>query len=168
MNVATPPVIELRDIRTHFGRHLVHDGISLTVRRGEIVALLGGSGSGKTTLLRVMALLHRPQAGEIKLFGKHVPIGSDAEFDLRRRMGYMFQFGALFGGLTVRHNVELPLIEHTSLPSRLRDRNRPAQDSAHRARTGGGGAHAERALGRDEKARGACPCLGARPGAFDP
>ncbi|MGH8224735.1 MAG: ABC transporter ATP-binding protein [Gammaproteobacteria bacterium] len=119
MNDVASPAIELRDIRTHFGRHMVHDGISLTVRRGEIVALLGGSGSGKTTLLRVMALLHRPQGGEIKLFGKHVPIGSDAEFDLRRRMGYMFQFGALFGGLTIRHNVELPLIEHTSLPSRL-------------------------------------------------
>ncbi|MGH8160893.1 MAG: ABC transporter ATP-binding protein [Gammaproteobacteria bacterium] len=119
MNDAAPPVVELEHVTTHFGRHVVHDDISLRFERGEIVALLGGSGSGKTTLLRVMALLFRPQRGTVRLFGEDVAQGSDAESALRRRMGYMFQFGALFGGLTVRHNVEMPLHEHTQLPARL-------------------------------------------------
>lgn len=118
--VPSPPVVRLRNIRTWFGHHIVHNDVSLDLRRGEIVALLGGSGSGKTTLLRVMALLHRPQSGEVELFGyRHVRRASAEELALRRRMGFMFQFGALFGGFTVRRNVELPLIEHTSLPGRL-------------------------------------------------
>jgi phospholipid/cholesterol/gamma-HCH transport system ATP-binding protein len=115
------PAVRLRDIYTHFGRHVVHDEISLDIGRGEIVALLGGSGSGKTTLLRTMALLHRPQRGEVELFGDPVRSGSGAELLLRQRMGYMFQFGALFGGMTVLRNVELPLIEHTTLPAYLRE-----------------------------------------------
>jgi len=113
------PVVQLRNIRTWFGHHVVHNDISLDLRRGEIVALLGGSGSGKTTLLRVMALLHRPQAGRVELFGSKVRRGSAEELAVRGRMGFMFQFGALFGGFTVRRNVELPLVEHTSLPARL-------------------------------------------------
>ncbi len=113
------PVVELEHISTRFGRHVVHDDISLHFKRGEIVAMLGGSGSGKTTLLRVMALLFRPQHGSVRLFGEDVSPGSEAEAALRQRMGYMFQFGALFGGLTIRHNVEMPLHEHTQLPARL-------------------------------------------------
>jgi phospholipid/cholesterol/gamma-HCH transport system ATP-binding protein len=119
MNAVAPPVVELSHITTHFGAHRVHNDISLEFRRGEIVALLGGSGSGKTTLLRVMALLFRPQRGSVRLFGHDVSYESGTLFELRRRMGYMFQFGALFGGLTVRHNVEMPLHEHTLLPARL-------------------------------------------------
>ncbi len=113
------PVVRLRNIRTRFGHHVVHDDISLDVRCGEIVALLGGSGSGKTTLLRVMALLHRPQSGTVELFGQQLRRGGAELQALRARMGYMFQFGALFGGFTVRRNVEFPLIEHTCLPTRL-------------------------------------------------
>jgi len=113
------PVVRLRNVRTVFGHHVVHDDISLDLRRGEIVALLGGSGSGKTTLMRVMALLHRPQSGYVELFGRRPGRGTSEMQSLRARMGYMFQFGALFGGFTVRRNVEFPLIEHTSLPRRL-------------------------------------------------
>ena len=113
------PVVRLRNVRTVFGHHMVHDDISLDLRRGEIVALLGGSGSGKTTLMRVMALLHRPQSGDVELFGRRPGRGSSEMQALRARMGYMFQFGALFGGFTIRRNVEFPLIEHTSLPRRL-------------------------------------------------
>lgn len=119
MNGVSQPVVELQNIQTRFGRHIVHDDISLTIGRGEIVALLGGSGSGKTTLMRVMALLHKPQSGSVRLFGNDVSFGGGNEFELRRRMGYMFQFGALFGGLSIRHNVALPLIEHTALNNSL-------------------------------------------------
>lgn len=119
MSHVSDPVVELEHIRTQFGPHVVHDDINLDMNRGEIVALMGGSGSGKTTLMRVMALLHQPQAGSVRLFGNEVAYGAGDEFDLRRRMGYMFQFGALFGGLTIRHNVALPLIEHTALNGSL-------------------------------------------------
>lgn len=113
------PVVRMRNIRTAFGHRVVHDDISLDVRRGEIVSLLGGSGSGKTTLIRLMALLQRPQSGTVELFGRHLGRRASELQALRARMGYMFQFGALFGGFTVRRNVGFPLIEHTSLPTRL-------------------------------------------------
>lgn len=116
---AEPSVVRLKNIHSYFGRHIVHNGIGLDVRRGEIVALLGGSGSGKTTLLRTIALLHRPQTGQVELFGAPVRHGGRGELQIRKRMGFMFQFGALFGGLSVRGNVQLPLLEHTSLPARL-------------------------------------------------
>lgn len=119
MNAETPSVAELHNISTRFGSHVIHENISLRIGRGEIIALLGGSGSGKTTLMRVMALLHRPQSGKVKLFGKDVSYRGQDEFELRRRMGYMFQFGAMFGGLTIRRNVEMPLLEHTSLSAAL-------------------------------------------------
>lgn len=116
---ASAPAVKLVGIETRFGRKRVHAGIDLVLPRREIVALVGGSGSGKTTLLRVMALLFRPQRGRVELFGNPVELGTSEERDLRRRMGVMFQFGALFGGLSVLENVALPLIEHTHLPRRL-------------------------------------------------
>ncbi len=97
----------------------MHDGIDLDIHRGEIVTLLGGSGSGKTTLLRIMALLMAPDSGSVELFGKRVGLDDNKIQTMRRKMGFMFQFGALFGGINVRHNVALPLMEHTHLPRRL-------------------------------------------------
>jgi phospholipid/cholesterol/gamma-HCH transport system ATP-binding protein len=120
---AADPVIELQQICTRFGSHAVHDGLDLSVRRGEILGLAGGSGSGKSVLLREMILLQRPSAGRIRLFGNDVD-GLDAEqaLALRRRWGVMFQRGGLFGSLTVRQNVGLPLREHSDLDEALIDR----------------------------------------------
>lgn len=112
-------IVSLREIRTRFGSRIVHDGMDLDVHRGEIIALIGGSGSGKTTLLRIIALLLTPSSGQVELFGQRITNIGNAVQGLRCRMGFMFQFGALFGGANVRQNVALPLIEHTHLPIRL-------------------------------------------------
>ena len=115
-------VIEMSKVSTRFGSHVVHTEINLDVRRAEIFALIGGSGSGKSTLLREMILLHRPDAGSIKVLG--YDLGNLAEDDalaLRQRWGVMFQHGGLFGSLTVKENIGLPLHEHTELSDKLID-----------------------------------------------
>lgn len=115
-------VVEVSDVCTRFGRALVHDHVSLSIRRGEIFALVGGSGSGKSTLLREIIMLQRPQAGSIRVFGREVVgLDEDAASSLRRRWGVMFERGALFGSLTVLQNVGLPLREYTKLSDGLID-----------------------------------------------
>jgi len=117
-----PTVIEMRQVCTRFGSHLVHDALDLDVQRGEIFAIVGGSGSGKSTLLREMIMLHRPDSGSIKILGTDVLAVSQEEAHvLRQRWGVMFQHGGLFGTLNVRDNVGLPLREHTDLDDRLID-----------------------------------------------
>ena len=115
-------VIELSHVSTQFGEHIVHKDLSLSVRRGEVFALIGGSGSGKSTLLREMILLHTPDAGEITVLGfKLQGIADDQALALRQRWGVMFQHGGLFGALTVKENIGLPLREHTDLSDGLID-----------------------------------------------
>lgn len=110
-------VIEVRGLSTRFGEQVVHAGLDLEVRRGEIFALIGGSGSGKSTLLREMILLHRPDAGSIEVLGADLQALDAARAQaLRLRLGVMFQHGGLFGSLDVRENVGLPLREHSALP----------------------------------------------------
>jgi len=115
-------VLEVSQVCTRFGRQVVHDQLDLEVRRGEVFAIAGGSGSGKSTLLREMILLQRPDAGSIHVLGADLQALSAAEAsDLRRRWGVMFQHGGLFGSLSVRENVSLPLREHTTLDAALID-----------------------------------------------
>ena len=114
--------IEMRQVATRFGDHVVHSGIDLEVRRGEIFALIGGSGSGKSTLLREMILLHKPDSGSIKVLGVDLNGLTDADaLALRQSWGVMFQHGGLFASLTVKENVGLPLREHTALDDVLID-----------------------------------------------
>ena len=116
-------VIELRQVSTRFGTHVVHDGIDLAVRRAEIFALIGGSGSGKSTLLREMILLQKPDSGSIQVLGVDLANISAADaLALRLRWGVMFQHGGLFGALTVTENIGLPLREHTAQDDREIDR----------------------------------------------
>ncbi|HUW27240.1 MAG TPA: ABC transporter ATP-binding protein [Sulfuriferula sp.] len=111
------PVIELDHIVTRFGTQSVHDGVSLSVKRGEMVALIGGSGSGKSVLLKELVGLIKPTAGTARLFGEDVWAGDSAQLNrLRQRFGMLFQDGALFSSLNVEQNVAVPLLEHTSLP----------------------------------------------------
>ncbi|WP_313953712.1 ATP-binding cassette domain-containing protein [Accumulibacter sp.] len=113
---ANSAVIEISKLSTRFGEHVVHAGLDLEVRQGEIFAVIGGSGSGKSTLLREMILLHRPDAGSIRVLGVDLrDIDDPAALALRLRWGVMFQHGGLFGSLTVMENVGLPLREHRHL-----------------------------------------------------
>ena len=115
-------VIRVRGVRTVFGDRVIHDGIDLDVYRGEVLALVGGSGSGKSTLLREMIMLHRPDGGSVRLFDTEL-MGVDDEVaqQLRRRIGVLFQQGALFSGITVLQNTALPLHEHTRLDDDMID-----------------------------------------------
>ena len=109
-------VLEVKDIVTHFGADVVHDGVSFTVRRGEVAALIGGSGTGKSVLLKEMIGLLRPTAGSVRLLGADVWQSSEEQMNgLRRRFGMLFQDGALFSSLTVAENIAVPFREHTDL-----------------------------------------------------
>lgn len=113
---AAETVIDIRDLSTRYGDQVVHAGLALEVRRKEIFALIGGSGSGKSTLLREMILLQRPDSGSIRVLGADLQtLGEEEALALRQRWGVMFQHGGLFGSLTVKENVGLPLREHTGL-----------------------------------------------------
>jgi phospholipid/cholesterol/gamma-HCH transport system ATP-binding protein len=115
-------VVDVRGVRTAFGAQVVHDGLDLQVRRGDLLALIGGSGTGKSVLLREIVGLHRPDAGSVRLLGTDVwSAGADALAAVRRRFGMMFQEGALFSSLDVADNVATPLREHLDLPDALVD-----------------------------------------------
>ena len=117
---ATDNIIEMRGVCTRFGDFSVHENLDLDIRRGEVLALVGGSGSGKTTLLHEMIMLRRPSGGSIKLFGEDI-VEADRKVKerLRQRFGVLFQHGALFSALNVLQNVSVPLHEHTSLADDL-------------------------------------------------
>ncbi|OGL60028.1 MAG: ABC transporter ATP-binding protein [Candidatus Tectomicrobia bacterium RIFCSPLOWO2_12_FULL_69_37] len=114
---AGEPVIEVRNLETYFGdRHILKD-VGFDILKGEIFVILGGSGSGKSTLLRHIIGLLRPSSGSIKIFGHETVDYDEEEWErLRRRMGVLFQGGALFNSMSVGDNVALPLREFTDLP----------------------------------------------------
>jgi phospholipid/cholesterol/gamma-HCH transport system ATP-binding protein len=114
-------VIRARGLLNRFGTQLVHDGLDLEVRRGEILGIVGGSGTGKSVLLRTLIGLRRPQAGSVEILGRDLWSLNDAERQrLEQRWGVLFQEGALFTSLSVLQNVELPLKEFLDLPAELR------------------------------------------------
>lgn len=113
-------VIDIRKLHTSYGAAVVHEDVSLSVRKGETFALVGGSGCGKSTLLRAIIMLLRPDSGSIRVFGQEViGLNDEQALPLRRRWGVMFERGALFSALTVAENVAMVLREHTQLSPRL-------------------------------------------------
>lgn len=119
--MAGDPVISIQGLGTRFGRQVVHDGVDLEVRRGEILGLVGGSGSGKSVLMRTVIGLEPIQTGTIEVLGRNLAELDPAEWaELRGRWGVLFQDGALFSGMSVAENVMIPLAEQRRLPRLLR------------------------------------------------
>lgn len=127
---STAPLVELQDLSFGYGERLILDGVTLSIPRGKVTALMGASGGGKTTVLRLIGGQYRAQKGQLLLHGAQQGQGvqdmgqANAQqlYAARRRMGMLFQFGALFTDLSVFDNVAFPLREHTKLsPALVRD-----------------------------------------------
>ena len=109
-------IVEVRGLVNRFGAQIVHDGLDMTVERGEVFGIVGGSGSGKSVLLRSILGLQRPQAGEVRLQGRTLNQLNEVELrKIKATYGVTFQQGALFTSLTVLQNVQLPMLEHLRL-----------------------------------------------------
>ena len=116
----TTPLIELRHLSFGYAEQTILHDVSLRIPRGKVSALIGPMGAGKTTTLRVMGGQLRAQSGAMLFDGQDVtPMAQDLLYGVRRRMGMLFQFGALFADLSVFENVAFPLREHTDLPEAL-------------------------------------------------
>ena len=106
-------IISVRGLKNSFGDQVVHEGLDLDVRRGEILGVVGGSGTGKSVLMRSIIGLQIPDEGKIDVLGEDM-VGrtEDEAKNIRRRWGILFQNGALFSTLTVAENVEVPIREY--------------------------------------------------------
>jgi phospholipid/cholesterol/gamma-HCH transport system ATP-binding protein len=113
-------VVDVRDVRYGIGGRTVFQGLDIKVRRGKITGIMGPSGTGKTTLLRLITAQSPPDGGTVNVFGRDVQSLKRGEiYDMRKRMGMLFQNGALLTDLTVFENVAFPLREHTDLTEPL-------------------------------------------------
>ena len=121
MNPAeTKNFVEIANVDFAYGKRAILKGISLNVPRGKVVAIMGGSGCGKTTLLRLIGGQLKPTSGTLRVDGQNVAdLGQADLYKMRRKMGMLFQFGALFSDSTVFDNVAFQLREHTNLPEKM-------------------------------------------------
>jgi phospholipid/cholesterol/gamma-HCH transport system ATP-binding protein len=112
--------VELKDVTFGYDRRPVLTGISMQVPRGGVVAIMGGSGCGKTTILRLIGGQLKPQSGSVTVGGESVPdLDREGLYRMRRKLGMLFQFGALFTDMSVYENIAFTLREHTDLPEEL-------------------------------------------------
>ena len=110
-------LVEIADVAFKYGDRPVLKGVNLTAKRGQVIAIMGSSGCGKTTLLRLIGGQIKPSQGEVRVAGESVgALGQAGLYRLRRKMGMLFQFGALFTDMSVFDNVAFQLREHTDLP----------------------------------------------------
>ncbi|MBK9292851.1 MAG: ABC transporter ATP-binding protein [Oligoflexia bacterium] len=109
-------IIDVKDFKKSFGSKVVHRGINLKVNKGECLGLVGGSGCGKSVILRSLIGLEKPTSGEIFIHGQNIaPLNETQLVDVRKKVAYVFQGGALFDSMTVEENLAYPLKEHTTL-----------------------------------------------------
>jgi phospholipid/cholesterol/gamma-HCH transport system ATP-binding protein len=118
--VSDDPLVIIRDLYFSFDSRAFLSGIYITIPRGKVVAIMGQSGCGKTTTLRLIGGQLRPTSGEVRVAGQVVhELNDDKLYQMRRRMGMLFQFGALFTDMSVYDNVAFQMREHTDLPESL-------------------------------------------------
>ena len=116
------PVIEMEDVVARYDEQVVLNGVSMTVRRGEVMCIVGGSGSGKSTMLRCLLGSLKPVSGSVRVLGVDMVKATQRERDeVYRRLGMVYQSGALFGSMTAWENVALPLQEHSTLDDKIID-----------------------------------------------
>lgn len=119
-NLTVSNIVEIRDLVFGYGDREILSGINMTFPKGKVVAIMGGSGSGKTTILRLIGGQLIPKSGDVTVDGEVVqPLETSSLYRLRRKMGMLFQYGALFTDLSVFENVAFPLREQTDLPEEL-------------------------------------------------
>ena len=119
-NVPDETLLELREVDFGYGDRLILSKLSMRIPRGQVVAVMGGSGCGKTTILRLLGGLARANRGQVLFQGQDIgQLDHDGLYAARRKMGMLFQFGALFTDMSVFDNVAFPLREHTDLPEPL-------------------------------------------------
>ena len=116
----TEHLVEINNVNFAYDKRPILKGINMRIAKGQVVSIMGGSGCGKTTLLRLIGGQLRPATGSVRVAGQTIhELGHDDLYRMRRRMGMLFQFGALFTDLSVFDNVAFPLREHTDLPEPL-------------------------------------------------
>ncbi len=116
------PVIRVEHLTAKYGERTIFEDVSFEVRRSEVFVILGGSGCGKSTMLKHMIGLYRPASGHVWIDGAEISAAEgEARERILRRIGVMYQSGALFGSMTLLENVKLPLEEFTDLPADARD-----------------------------------------------
>ena len=116
------PMVEVRGLVNQFGRQVVHRGLDMEVRAGEVFGVVGGSGSGKSVLLRSIIGLQKPRAGTVRLQGRDITQMSEAELrSVKAGYGVSFQQGALYSSLNVLQNIQLPMLEHLRLDEHALD-----------------------------------------------
>ncbi len=112
-----PPVVQISDLRTQFGRTIVHQDLDLDIYKGEILSIVGGSGTGKTVLLRQMLGLETPTRGSVRVFGEDISEADAQQLQrMRNHWGMLFQQGAMYSALTVFDNIAQPMRELRALP----------------------------------------------------
>ena len=120
MAIYDKEIIRIKDLVNRFGKHLVHDGVDLSVYQKEILGIVGGSGTGKSVLLNCMLGLRKPTAGEVTIFGEDIACRDNNKLGFcQQRWGVLFQTGALFSGLTVLENAMAPIREHADASPEL-------------------------------------------------
>ena len=116
------PAIRVRGITVGFGEKIILENLDLDVRRGEVLGFVGGSGTGKSVLTRTILGLVRQRSGSIEVFGQNLAdLNAEQHRAMERRWGVLFQHGALFSGLTVRQNIQVPMREYLNLSQGLMD-----------------------------------------------
>jgi phospholipid/cholesterol/gamma-HCH transport system ATP-binding protein len=110
------PIIVVKDLAARFGKNVVFEGVSFQVYEGEVLVIVGASGCGKSTLLRIMIGLQKPYSGQVLYQGTDITRAEEKELNqYRQNIGVLFQSSALFGSMTIKENIELPLQECTDL-----------------------------------------------------